>query len=149
MAVATSRFGEIEMDERKVISIPQGILGFSDEKRYFFVDHKDTPFKWLQAVNNPELAFVTIDPLMIDPDYHINILRDEVEDLEIQKENDVMVVVIVSIYRDPAKITANLQGPLVINTRNKIGKQIVLIDGKYSTRHPILSYLKKSHCVHE
>ena len=149
MAVATSRFGEIEIDERKVISIPQGILGFSDEKRYFFVDHKDTPFKWLQAVNNPELAFVTIDPLMIDPDYHINILRDEVEDLEIQKENDVMVVVIVSIYRDPAKITANLQGPLVINTRNKTGKQIVLIDGKYSTRYPILSYLKKSHCVHE
>ena len=86
---------------------------------------------------------------MIDSDYHINIVRDEVEDLEIRKENDVMVVVIVSIYRDPTKITANLQGPLVINTRNKTGKQIVLTDGKYSTRHPILSHLKKCSCVHE
>ena len=145
MIVKTTRFGDLEIDEKKVIHMPDGILGFPSYKRFYIMDHKNTPFKWFQSIDNPDLAFVIINPLLIEPHYRIEIPRSEVASLDISDEKDVLVMVIISIPEDPAQMTANLQGPLVINTKKMLAKQLVLMDDRYTTRHYILSQPEK--CV--
>ena len=91
MIVHTTRFGDIEINKKKIIELPEGILGFSDCKRFYIMDYKDTPFKWFQSLENPGLAFVIINPLMFEPNYHININKKEVNLLNIDDEKDVLV----------------------------------------------------------
>lgn len=144
MIVKTARFGDIEIEEEKIIKMPEGIFGFPDQKRFFIMNHKDTPFKWLQSLDDPSLAFVIMNPIIFEPNYHINIPKSEVACLDIFEEKDALVMVIISIPKDPSKMTANLQGPLVINTKKMLAKQLILSDGKYTTRHYIFPQLKKN-----
>lgn len=101
MIINTSRFGDVEIEEEKIIKMPEGILGFSDQKRFFMMNRKDTPFKWLQSLDDPNLAFVILNPLVFEPNYHINIPKSEVAFLDILDEKDALIMVIISIPKDP------------------------------------------------
>ena len=77
MKIDTRNFGKIEIEEEKVISFPDGIPGFQDEKRFVIINNpdKENPFQWLQSVNNPNLAFVIINPFFIKPNYDLDIFK--------------------------------------------------------------------------
>ncbi|MCL4515588.1 MAG: flagellar assembly protein FliW [Firmicutes bacterium] len=145
MKVVSSRFGTYEIPEEKIIAFPEGILGFEDEKRYVILeDGADSPFKWLHAVDDPDLAFIIIDPRLFYPSYEIVLSKDDGEKLSLQNPEDAVVYVIVVIPEDPSQMTANLQAPLVINSQNRIGRQVVLSDNRYSLKHKILPRAKSS-----
>ncbi len=140
MKIETSRFGTIEIPEDKIIQFPSGVFGFPESKRYTLLEHrKGTPFLWFQSVDNGSLAFVLIDPLLIRPDYEIQIGPQDMRDLELAVVPDgIQTLVIVNIVaRERIEMTANLLGPIVINVKKKLGKQIVLSRDEYSIRHPI------------
>ncbi|MGE5577745.1 MAG: flagellar assembly protein FliW [Syntrophothermus sp.] len=143
MKVVSSRFGTYEIPEEKIIIFPEGILGFEDEKRYVILeDGADSPFKWLHALDNPDLAFIIIDPRLFYPSYEIVLSKDDGEKLSLQNPEDAVVYAIVVIPEDPSQMTANLQAPLVINSQNRVGRQVVLSDSRYSLKHKILSKAK-------
>lgn len=138
MILEGTRFGDIEVDWEKIITIPEGILGFPNSKRYVLLDHSgDSPFKWFQSVDEPELTFIIIDPLFFKPDYRIEISRNEIPTLQPFAPDDLSVMAIVTIKEGAKDITANLQGPLVINTKNRLAKQVVLVNTQHTTRHSI------------
>lgn len=131
--------GDIEVEGEKIITVPEGILGFQNSKRYVILDHnEDSPFKWLQSVDEPEVTFVIINPLFFKADYCIQIYRNEISVLEPFDSNDILIMVIVTIQKDSKDITANLQGPLIINPKNQLAKQVVLANNEYTTRHSIM-----------
>lgn len=146
MIIKTSRFGTIEVEDNKVIAFPAGLFGFPNEKRYLLLDHdKETPFRWLQSADNPDLAFVVIDPLTFRPDYHVNVKRDDLDEIQPQSEKDLVVLALVTIPRgNPAGMTANLQGPLVVNVEKMLGKQIILLEGDYSTSHSVIQEMRRT-----
>lgn len=139
MKIDTTRFGEIEVEKDKLIEFPSGILGFPEQKRYVLLENNnDLPFGWLQAVDDKDMAFVVMDPLPIKPEYRSSIMEKEISDIDIRDESDLCVLVILTIpSRDSEAITANLQGPLVVNLANRKGKQVVLPDSGYTCRYPI------------
>lgn len=142
MKIETSRFGTLDLLEDKVIHVPSGLFGFPDSKRYTLLEHrKGSPFVWLQSVDNGSLAFVLIDPLLVKPDYEVQISPEDMNELQLADAPDgIQTLVIVNITSgEKVELTVNLLGPIVINTKKKFGKQIILSDSEYSLRHPIPS----------
>ncbi|NLW41411.1 MAG: flagellar assembly protein FliW [Tissierellia bacterium] len=142
MLLHTKHFGKLEIDEEKIIDFPEGILGFEDEKQFIIINSEDeeNPFQWLQSVTNPDLAFVIINPFFVYPNYEIVIPETAQEKLKLKDEKDVAVYSIVVVPEDIEKMTANLLGPIIINTREKLGKQVVLDDDRYTTKHYIFKH---------
>ncbi|MDK2800252.1 MAG: flagellar assembly factor FliW [Clostridiales bacterium] len=146
MQLNTRHFGLIEIDENKIIDFPEGIPGFQDIKKFVILssDDKGSPFQWLQAVDNPDLAFVVIDPRFFRPEYVVDVNDAEIEILNIQDPTNVLIYAIVVVPEDISKMTANLKAPVLINTENNRGKQIVMDKDDYKVKHYIMEELKKS-----
>ncbi len=138
MKILTSRFGEQEIEGSKIIEIADGLVGFSEE-RYILLHPDNGPFCWLQAVNNPGLAFVVVDPTNFVPDYKVKLTQDEYDKLKIDASDEVVLLSVVTMSRDPKQITMNLQGPIVINPSRMIAKQVVLETVQAATRHPLFT----------
>ncbi len=131
MKINTTRFGEVEIDDNKIINFPLGVPGFPDLKRYFLIDYND-PIKWLHAVDDPDTAFITASPFPFFPDYSFA-MKDDVETfLEIKKPEDAAIIVIL-IVADNA-LYANLKAPIIINSSTLKGVQILLDDERYAFR---------------
>jgi flagellar assembly factor FliW len=142
--VKTTRFGEIDVKSEDLIELPSGLIGFPELKRYVLLDHdKDSPFKWLQSLDDGAIAFVLINPLLFKPDYTVEVTEAEVSDLELKNEDDAVISVIITIPTNPQNMTANLKAPLVFNLQNRKGKQLVLSNSAYTTRHNIMEEIKK------
>lgn len=144
LKVKTSRFGEIEVKEGDVITLPAGLIGFPELTKYVLLDHdKESPFKWLQALEDGSIAFVLINPLLFKPEYTVEVTEAEVSDLDLQNEDDAVISVIITMPSNPQNMTANLKAPLVFNLKNRKGKQLILNNPAYTTRHNILEEVKK------
>ncbi len=137
MQIQTTRFGTVEIDETRILEFPEGLLGFEAYKRYALIQTNDDPvFFWLQSVDEPSLAFVVCDPRAFVPDYQVPIRASELEALGIADPAEAQVLVIVNKVGD--ELTGNLLGPLVVGARSLRGRQLVLSDRRYQTRHPLL-----------
>ncbi len=139
MKIQTTRFGSIDIQEDQIISMPSGPVGFSERRRYILLEHKkDSPFLWLQSVEEESLAFVVIDPLLFKPDYRVQIGSEDSQGLEMNNGGSgIQVLVIVNVAGERGEITANLLAPIVINPGKKLGKQVVLYQSPYPTRYPL------------
>lgn len=135
MKIKTTRFGEIEISEESILTMPDGMLGFDSCKRYVLLeDQPDVPFKWLQAVDEPSLAFIVVDPLEFEPDYNIDLPDEDAEFLGLRSPSDAAILTTVTLDKREGVITTNLLGPLVINSGTLRAKQIVLQDDRYGTK---------------
>lgn len=144
--INTKPFGEIEVDESQMITFPDGLFGFENYKNYFLLEAENSPFLWLQSADEPSLAFILIDPFLFKPDYELKISEEDYLSIEIKdKEKELLHFVIVTVPPDhPEKMTANLQGPIIININKKLGKQAISLKEDYTVRCPILEEMKKS-----
>lgn len=145
MLLQTKHFGEIEIEEKSIIEFDSGLPGFEELKKYILIGNENEayPFKWLQCVSDPGIAFAVANPFLIVRDYDFELSNDAVNKLEIDKGEDVAVYVIMVVPEDYQKISMNLKAPLIINSRNKKGAQIILDTDKYTVRHYILDELRR------
>ncbi|NLY77195.1 MAG: flagellar assembly protein FliW [Tissierellia bacterium] len=141
MKLDTRNFGVIDIDEEKVIYFPEGIPGFEEERKFVIINNEDeeNPFNWLQSITNPDLAFVIIDPFFIFPEYVVDLPETVQNKLKIKDEKDVAVYSIVVVPEDLRKMTTNLLGPIIVNIRERLGKQVILDDPRYTTKHYIFA----------
>ena len=102
MILESSILGQLEYDEEKIITFPQGIIAFEQYKRYLLVENQDqhNPLWWLQSVDEPDLLFTVINPFVIKPDYNFELAPGDVEDLGIEKREDLVVLSIVVVPED-------------------------------------------------
>ena len=137
MLVNTSRFGQVDVDDDRVITFPKGLLGFPSFTKYVLLETgEDSYFWWLQSAEAPDLAFVVTDPSLFISSYRVPIRAEQMDEMGIDTIDQAQVFVIVNKHEDT--LTGNLQGPLVINCRNKVGEQLVLSDRRFTTRVPLV-----------
>ncbi|MBL8878402.1 MAG: flagellar assembly protein FliW [Phycisphaerales bacterium] len=133
MLIDTVRFGVIEVDDDRLITFPEGLLGFREHKRFALIETaQDAVFFWLQSADDPSLAFVVCDPAAFVPDYEVPVREDDLAELKASDVADSQVLVIVN--KVDGWLTANLLGPLVVSAGARLGKQFVLSDRRYGTR---------------
>jgi flagellar assembly factor FliW len=135
MEIQTKFEETVEINESDILHFAQGLPAFEDEKQFVLIPIEGTPFSILQSVATTELAFITADPFVFFKEYDFELLASVQEQLHVKESSDVFVQVILTVYEPFDKSTANLQAPIIINQKNNAGKQVVLTDGKYQTRH--------------
>ncbi len=138
MKVTTTRFGDIEYRDDMVLTFPSGLIGFPEATRFLILDHdRQVPFKWLQSVDDGALAFVIMDPAVFKPDYRVSVARDCLPDLGCLKEDDLLMFVVLTVPSDdPIRMTANLRGPVIVNHRTRMAKQVILHE-EWPIRYPL------------
>ncbi|MCD5415285.1 MAG: flagellar assembly protein FliW [Clostridiales bacterium] len=145
MKLNTKYFGEIEVQKDEIIRFPDGIPGFEDLKEFLFIENPDqeVPFHWLQSAKEEDIAFVVVNPFMFKKDYEFEIFDYTKKIIKIEDEKDLALFVIVVVPENINEMTANLMAPILINTKEKLAKQIVLEKSGYNTKHRIIDEIKK------
>jgi len=138
MVINSHRFGPLDVPEDKIVTMERPILGFERLKFYCLIEMDElAPFLWMQSTEDPEVAFLVMNPVTFFPDYRIEINSQEIAELEVTDPGSVETYVILTILKKTKDISANLQGPILINTVNSKGKQLVLVNSRYHVRHSI------------
>lgn len=146
MIIETKHFGSLEVTEDRVITFPQGLYAFEQKQRYILLENQDpgNPLWWLQSLDDPALVFVLLNPFLFKPDYEFELSAEDVEELGLENPREAVVFCLVVIPQDVRKMTANLLAPIIINAQLKKGKQVVLLNKNYTTKHLILEELQKT-----
>ncbi|ATH93434.1 flagellar assembly protein FliW [Bacillus glycinifermentans] len=138
MIIKTKYHGETQIQEEQIIMFANGLPGFSDEKKFVILPlSEDSPFVVLQSAETAELAFIVASPFVFFKDYGFDLDETTVEFLEIEAAEDVEVMAILTIEEPFEKSTANLMAPIVVNRKKMLGKQVILHDSPYQTKHLI------------
>jgi flagellar assembly factor FliW len=142
LKIGTRKFGEIQIDETKILVMPEGLPGFSGYEKFVLLeDPKTAPFCWFQAVDEPNLSLIVMDPLAFKSDYSIDTEAFiKTRGWEETRPEDLLVYVVVNVSEKTGetRVTANLIGPLLINPNNNEVVQVVISDSSYSHQHNVL-----------
>ncbi len=139
MKVMVLNMGEVEVAEDKIINFVQGPFAFENYKKFFIIDpeENDFPFKLLQSTEEESLGFILTDPFTFKPDYDIELNEDVLQELEIEKPEDILAFVFLVIPDKVEDISANLVAPIIINAEKRLAKQVILDGTDYETKHRI------------
>lgn len=146
MEMNTRIFGKIEVEDSKIITFENGIIGFPELKHFVLLHDEDkgddAGIRYLQSVEEPEFAMPVMDPLVVKPDYAPEV-NDELLTAagNITAEN-ILVLVTVSVPPDLTKMSVNLQGPIVINVEEHKACQIIVEGGAYPVKFFIYDILQ-------
>ena len=131
--------GEMQYEENNIITFNKGIPGFNELKKFILLDLEEyEPFKLLQSLENDEISLIVTSPYEFFNDYEIKLSEETIKNLKIESPEQVMILTTVTLNSDVKKITTNLQGPIVINTSNNFGEQIILDNSKYKVKSPLI-----------
>jgi len=138
MQIHTVNFGTLEVQEDKIISFKQGVPGFPQIHRFVRLDFEDLkPFQYLQALDEPPIALLVVNPFCFDPSYAFVLSKSDMEDIQTTDTKETSVYVVVTIPDDPEQATINLMAPIVVNEKQRCAKQVILHDSGYSVKHPL------------
>ncbi|NMA54539.1 MAG: flagellar assembly protein FliW [Firmicutes bacterium] len=140
MEYATTRFGPVSVAPENIINFPRGLPGFNGLRKFFFYPVAENKhFIWLQATEAAEVAFLLTDPFLFRPDYTIRLAHNERQLLKVSQPDEVSVYVIVRIPPTGKAecISANFLAPLVVNSQERLGCQLVLENTSYMIREPL------------
>lgn len=146
MTLNATRFGNIEYTQDDVVTFDEGLIGFSQCKEYVLLHHKpDSPFRWLQSVDEARLAFLVTDPGHFVQEYSPAIDESMVEGLDIVEDTPRFVLTTANIPAGkPNDMTLNLAAPIVINAITRKAKQLVLEDHAYTIKHRVFPAADRS-----
>lgn len=132
-------FSNLVYSKNDVITFPAGIPGFEERTQFILAEIPEyAPFEWLACIDGSKLRFAVINPMLFRPDYEPNMVKEQLSDLALDKPEDLLIYVIVTIRNNPLESTANLVGPIMVNRSKRLGKQVIIDDSRYNTQEPIL-----------
>lgn len=136
----TSRFGALTVDEADIINFPRGVPGFENHREWALAGEDDNPIKWLQSLNDGDVALPVAIPLDFFPDYRITLTRADLVALQCgDAENLSMLVVVTIPVERPWDATANLRAPVVVNAAKRVARQIIMDDDALPLQTPLLT----------
>ena len=147
MLIKTRCFGEIDLSEDKILTFDNGLLGFEDYKRYTILfnneDGREQTISWLQSVEEETLAIPVINPLLVKEDYDPTVEDELLKSLGELNDDNLLVLLTMTIPADLEKMTANLKAPIIISADTKKGCQIIVENKDYEVRYKVYDILKK------
>ncbi len=147
MVTMTKVFGEIEIDDAKIITFDGGIIGFPDLKKFtlLYDSEKSGGIKWLQSLDEPAFAMPVMDPLAVKETYNPVVEDELLKPLGELNPEEILVLVTVTVPKDLTKMSVNLQAPIVLNAENKKGCQIIVDNegGEFPVKFMVYDILQK------
>lgn len=146
MNITTKLFGEIEVDEAKLINFVSGIVGFPELKRFLLIHDSESNgnIKWLQSIEEPAFAMPVIDPLYVMESYNPEIEDELLKPLDITDETSILVLCTITVPKEIEKMSVNLMAPIIISGETRKACQIIVDQDEYPVKYPIYDILKKA-----
>ena len=144
MEILTKAFGKITIDDEKIINFPKGIAGFPDLTEFALIhdEEKGTEtIHWLQSIQEPGFAMPVMDPLLVCPEYNPEVDDELLSHLGELNQEELLVLVTVTVPKDITKMTVNLKGPIVINAAERKATQVIVEGDQYQVKFPIYDIL--------
>jgi len=144
-AVATKAFGTIDIESKDIINFKDGFFGFQDYHTFaLLAEGEDSTFQWLQSTEDSNLAFIVISPdVFLKEKYIPDVSSVELEPIGLKSIEECHILLIVTIPEShPEKMTANLQGPVLLNIKEGLGRQVISMNEKHTVRYPILDQME-------
>lgn len=144
MEILTKAFGKITIDDEKIINFPKGIVGFPDLTEFALihdVEKGTETIHWLQSIQEPGFAMPVMDPLLVCPDYNPEVDDELLSHLGELNQEELLVLVTVTVPKDITKMTVNLKGPIVINAAERKATQVIVEGDQYQVKFPIYDIL--------
>lgn len=135
MKVETAQFGLQDVPEAQIFDFPKGIPGFEDHTQFAVIDLPESPFAYLQSLQEAQISLLIADPFIFYPDYEFDLSESVVEEMELN--SSLMIRSVVTLQQDTVRSTINLLAPLVFNLDNRSGRQVILHSTEYQSRHPL------------
>ena len=127
MRIESRRIGAVDVNEDSLITFPGGLVGLPSWTRFVILEfERDLPVAWMQSVDDPEFGLPVADPGIFVQDYRVELPRLDVADLELARIEDAVMLVVTTIHAGGVMVTGNLRAPLLVNSENRRGKQVVL-----------------------
>ncbi|MCM1541742.1 MAG: flagellar assembly protein FliW [Blautia sp.] len=146
MRIDTRLFGEIEIADDKIITFENGIIGFPDMKKFALIHDEEVGqgagIRYLQSLDEAGFAMPVMDPLLVKPDYDPEVDDEQLAHVGNIMEDDLLVLVTVSIPSDLTKMTVNLRGPFVINVGTHKACQMIIDNSDFPVKFPIYEILQ-------
>ena len=146
MKANTRLFGEIEIQDDKIIKLKEGIIGFPDLQNFTLIYDEEKEgkgsIKWLQSMDDPSFALPVINPLDVKPDYQMLVNEEGLESLGKMTEENTFILVTITVPEKIEEMSVNLKAPFVINTDNLQGAQMIVEDD-YPIKYKIYEILNK------
>lgn len=146
MFIKTKIFGDVEISDDKILTFEDGIIGFPDLKHFTLIHDeekgKDAGIRYFQSIEEPAFAMPVMNPLMVCEDYNPQVSEEFLSSLGNITDENIVVLVTVTVPTDLTKMTVNLQGPIIINSDEKKGAQIIVEGSEYPVKFPIYEILK-------
>ncbi|MCL1828370.1 MAG: flagellar assembly protein FliW [Oscillospiraceae bacterium] len=138
MEISTLRFGDIEVDENKLIYFRDGLPGLEEYKHFAILQFSESyPVNWIQSIDDGAVCLPVIDSFLAVPEYTFHISDEDVTELEVNSPEDLYVLSVVVIPEELEGMTMNQAAPIIINTETGQAKQIILNGGEYNVRYPV------------
>ncbi|MBO7356420.1 MAG: flagellar assembly protein FliW [Lachnospiraceae bacterium] len=146
MFIKTKIFGDVEISDDKILTFEDGIIGFPDLKHFTLIHDEekgtDAGIRYFQSIEEPAFAMPVMNPLMVCEDYNPQVSEEFLSSLGNISDENIVVLVTVTVPTDLTKMTVNLQGPIIINSDEKKGAQIIVEGNDYPVKFPIYEILK-------
>jgi len=137
---ATAQLGTVKIDPSSLINFSEGIPGFEQFTHYLILTiEKYVPFQWLQSIEEPKLSLPIIQPALLYPEYNPTISFRDLQMVKLERFEDAEIYFITTIGQQPNDVTVNLRAPLVVNRKERLGKQCIVTETSFSLRYPILT----------
>lgn len=147
MIAKTKFFGEVELDDDKILEFPNGIIGFEEYKRYailYDIEKEDeTRISWLQSLDEPLLALPVVDPLGVTSEYAPMIEDELLKPLNDPADEDLIFLLILTVPSDMKKVTANMKAPIIINAKERKGVQLIVENADYPVKFNVYESVQK------
>lgn len=143
--VMTSRFGELDIEEKRVVHFKNGIPAFEDEHEFIILPYdEESPYYFMQSLKTPDLAFLMTVPFLFFPDYTFEVDDDTISELDIKGDDKVSYYSLVTIPNYSIRyMTTNLLAPIILNTKNMQAKQLILDRSEYTTKERLFPDAKR------
>ena len=145
MNINTRAFGEVVIDDDKIINFPSGIIGFSELTEFALIHDEEKgigAIHWLQSVQEPGFAMPVMDPLIVKPDYNPEVDDELLKQIGELDPEQVLILVTVTVPGDITKMSVNLKGPIIINTAEKKACQVIVEGDEHPVKFPIYDILR-------
>ncbi|MCI8788456.1 MAG: flagellar assembly protein FliW [Lachnospiraceae bacterium] len=146
MKIKTKIFGEIEISEEKIVTFQDGIIGFPEMKRFALLHDEErgsgAGVRFLQSLDEPGFAMPVMDPLAVKPDYDPEVDDELLASAGRITEENLLVLVTVSIPGDLTQMSVNLQGPIIINIDEHKACQLIVENSNYPVKFPVYDILQ-------
>ncbi|MCH5249701.1 MAG: flagellar assembly protein FliW [Lachnospiraceae bacterium] len=147
MKVTTKIFGEITIDDERIVTFPKGIIGFPDLTRFAMIHDSEKgldSIHWLQSLDEPAFAMPVMDPLIVCPDYNPEVDDELLKHIGELNPEEMLVLVTVTVPKEVTQMSVNLKGPIIINATEKMATQVIVEGDEYQVKFPIYDILNEN-----